>query len=121
MNTLAELATLLAQLAWLYLQLFALRTETLAIHVARWAATNPDEAIATACGLVGAVLLATKGRWAGLGWLAFLGSNAAWIWFAHRNGHPGLLLQQAGFTITSLIGLWVWVIKPRLASTESTT
>lgn len=79
-----------------------------------WLATNPIEALACATGLLGAFLLATRGHWAGLGWIAFLASNALWIYFARRQGHHGLLVQQLGFTLTTLTGIYVWLIKPRL-------
>lgn len=79
-----------------------------------WMAGNPDEAIATASGLLGAFLLARNGKHAGYGWIAFLASNAAWIWFAWRAGHPGLFVQQIGFMVTSCMGLWFWLVRPRV-------
>lgn len=81
--------------------------------LATWLQTNPAEAIAAATGLLGSYLLAGGGRWAGIGWLAFLASNAAWLWFAWRQSHPGLFLQQVGFTGSSLLGIWIWLIRPR--------
>lgn len=109
-----SLASTSAELAWLYLQLWTLRAEIYAIRTGAWVASNPDEATATFCGLVGAYLLARNGRWAGLGWLAFLASNAFLIHLALRLDRPGLVLLQAGFTFTSLLGLWTWVIRPWL-------
>jgi nicotinamide riboside transporter PnuC len=92
----------------LYLQ----QLQLLAAAALAWLANNPDEALATASGLLGAFLLARKGKAAAYGWIAFLASNAAWLWFAWRAGHPGLFVQQIGFSITSCMGLWVWLIKP---------
>ena len=59
-------------------------------------------------GLTGALLLATNTRISRWGWVAFLASNAAWIGYSISVGAHGLLLQQAGFTITSLIGVSRW-------------
>jgi len=68
------------------------------------------EVFAAISGLLGAVLLAAKGDHAGFGWLAFLASNVAWIAFALIRGHRWLLLQQVGFTATSLLGIWSWLL-----------
>ena len=59
-------------------------------------------------GLTGALLLATNTRISRWGWVAFLASNVAWIGYSLSVGAHGLLLQQAGFTITSLIGVSRW-------------
>ncbi len=56
-------------------------------------------------GLLGAYLIATHGRWARYGWIAFLGANAAMAGFALTTGAHGLLLQQLGFTGSALLGL----------------
>lgn len=79
-----------------------------------WILANPAEAVATATGLAGAYLLASRTRWAPLGWLSFLASNAAWLYFAWQKDHPGLFLQQVGFTGSSLLGIWQWIVRPRL-------
>lgn len=63
-------------------------------------------------GVLGTVLLALNGRRAGWGFLAYLASNAAWIGFAWIHGHWGLLAQQVAFTASSLLGVWVWLIRP---------
>ncbi len=110
MNTFASLIDLLAtlaELAWLYLQLHGMRT-------ARWVYANPDQATGAALGLLGAFLLARGSARAGLGWLAFLGSNAALIVMALRLDLPGVLVLQLGFTVTTGLGIWTWLIKPRL-------
>jgi len=76
------------------------------------------EALGSILGLAGAFLLATKGRRAAYGWWAFLASNAAWLTFAWMGGFRWLLAMQVGFTITSCIGLWTWIFRPRLQWTE---
>jgi len=72
------------------------------------------ESLAAACGLLGTLLLAIKGRWSGWGFVAFLVSNAGWLAFAWHNAHWFMFWQQAGFTISSLIGIWIWLVKPAL-------
>lgn len=66
------------------------------------------EAFAALWGLVGAFLLAAKGQHAALGWWAFLASNVDWIAFAVLRRHWWLLLQQVGFTASSLLGIYTW-------------
>lgn len=68
------------------------------------------EAAAALFGLVGAYLLAAKGTHAGLGFVAFLASNAGWIAFGWIRRHWFLVIQQVGFTASSLLGIWNWVL-----------
>ncbi|NUZ07684.1 hypothetical protein [Schlegelella koreensis] len=56
-------------------------------------------------GLLGAFLLATHTTMSRYDWLAFLGANAALIEFALAIGAHGLLVQQRGFTATTLLGI----------------
>jgi hypothetical protein len=70
------------------------------------------ELFSTVCGLLGSLLLALKGKRAGWGWLAFAFSNAGWLAFANGHGHQLQFIQQIGFSITTLIGLWHWLIVP---------
>ena len=77
---------------------------------------NAVELLAAACGLMGTLLLATKGKWAGWGFVAFLASNAGWLAFAYAHGHWAMLVQQLGFTVSSLVGIWVWLLAPLLDS-----
>jgi hypothetical protein len=67
------------------------------------------EAAAALCGLAGALLLAAKGPHAGWGWVAFLASNTGWLAFGLMRRHWFLLLQQVGFTATSVLGIWRWL------------
>ncbi len=57
-------------------------------------------------GLLGAFLLATHSRVSRYGWLAYLGANVAMSAFAAAIDAHGLLIQQLGFTITTLLGLY---------------
>ncbi len=70
------------------------------------------EIFASMCGLSGSLLLALKGRFASWGWVMFLLSNVGWLVFGFGHSHWFFFMQQLGFTLTSLIGLWVWLIKP---------
>lgn len=63
-------------------------------------------------GVAGTLLLATKGRLAGWGFVAFLVSNLGWIVFAHEHGHTKLLAQHLIFAGSSLVGVWFWLVKP---------
>lgn len=57
-------------------------------------------------GLLGAFLLATNTKASKFGWFAFLAANVAMIAFAMLIDARGLLLQQVGFTATSLLGIY---------------
>ena len=72
------------------------------------------EIIAAVFGIVGTLLLATNGRYAGYGFIAFLVSNAGWLSFSYAHAHWFMFTQQVGFTISSLIGAWIWIGKPAI-------
>ncbi len=63
------------------------------------------EWVGAALGLSGAFLLATHSKHSSYGWVFFLASNFVLIAWASKMGAIGLLVLQAGFTVTSLIGL----------------
>lgn len=73
------------------------------------------ELFSTSCALLGSLVLALKGRHAGWGWVLFACSNAGWIVFAQGYGHWIYLVQQIGFSITSAIGIWRYLIKSPVA------
>lgn len=81
--------------------------------------TLPIELTAAAFGVAGTILLALNGPRAGWGFVAYLVSNAGWIAFAWIHGHQAMLAQQIVFAATSLLGVWVWLVKPR-SQTPST-
>jgi hypothetical protein len=56
--------------------------------------------------LTGAFLLATNSRYSRYGWIGFLFANFFMLGFAIEGGHLGLLTQQAGFTVTSILGIY---------------
>ena len=57
-------------------------------------------------GLAGAFLLATNTSVSRYGWIAFLAANFAVIAFARTIRAHGLLVQQCGFMLTSLLGIY---------------
>lgn len=63
------------------------------------------EWVGSALGLLGAYLLATHGRFARYGWIAFMGANLAMGAFALAIDAHGLLVQQLGFGCTSALGI----------------
>jgi len=70
--------------------------------------------ILSAClGLLGALLLATRSHYAGWAFVAWFASNIGWIVFGAGNQHWFFIAQQAGFTVTSLLGIWQWLVKPQ--------
>lgn len=71
------------------------------------------ELTAAAFGVLGTLLLALNGPRAGWGFVAYLVSNAGWILFAWKHAHWGMLAQQVAFTASSLLGAYVWLLKPR--------
>jgi hypothetical protein len=61
-------------------------------------------------GLIGSLLLALKLDISGYGFIAFLVSNVCWLYFGIRNRAWGLVTMQAGFTVTSLMGIYNWLV-----------
>lgn len=61
-------------------------------------------------GLVGSALLATNSDVSGWGFVAFLISNLFWIGFGLMHRMHGMLLMQLGFTATSMIGVYRWML-----------
>jgi hypothetical protein len=80
---------------------------------AAWAFAWTADFAGLVFGVAGTLLLATKGRLAGWGFVAFLGSNLGWIVFAREHDHSKLLAQHLIFSTCSLVGVWVWLVQPR--------
>jgi hypothetical protein len=60
-------------------------------------------------GLIGSLLLALHVPYSGYGFLAYLGSNFAWLYHGVKTRTWALVVMQVGFTATSLVGLRNWV------------
>lgn len=57
-------------------------------------------------GLLGSFLLATHSSVSRYGWLAYLLANLAMLAFAATISAYGLLVQQVGFTATTVLGMY---------------
>lgn len=69
-----------------------------------------------AMGASGALLLAFNNRWSGYGFVLFLASNVAWIAYGVLSSAYGLVSMQIVCTGTSLLGVWRWLVMPRITS-----
>jgi len=74
------------------------------------------ETVGSVLGALGALLLASNSRWSGWGFVLFLASNVAWLFFGQEAGHWRFFAQQIVFTLTSLLGVWRWLVRPRLTA-----
>jgi hypothetical protein len=63
-------------------------------------------------GVVGAGLLAIKCRASGFGFVAYLASNAFWLASAIAQDDKPMLLMQVVFTLTSMLGVYRWLMLP---------
>lgn len=60
-------------------------------------------------GLLGAALLALNSPVSGYGFVAFLVSNLCWITFGIITRSRPMIAMQAGFTATSVVGIYQWL------------
>ena len=63
-----------------------------------------------ATALAGSLLLALHATFSGWGFVVYLISNASWTAFAILSRTWGIFVMQVGFTATSLVGVWRWMI-----------
>lgn len=70
------------------------------------------EISAAAFGVLGTALLAGRSRFAGWGFVAYLASNAGWLFFSAERGLWALFAQQVVFTLVSGYGVWTWLLRP---------
>lgn len=70
------------------------------------------EIVSALLGIAGALLLATRNRYAGWAFVAWFISNIGWIVFGAGNQHWFFIMQQVAFTATSVIGIWSWLVRP---------
>lgn len=76
------------------------------------------EWLGCALGILGAVLVAVKSPHAHWAWVLWLVSNLSWTAYGLGSGQTSIALQQGAFSITSMIGLWHWVLRPRFVQKE---
>jgi len=79
------------------------------------------EMLSAALGLLGSFLVATKSRYAGLAFVAWFVSNVGWLIFGAHNDHWYFVAQQIGFTVTSVLGIWNWLVRPALRGEAAET
>lgn len=70
---------------------------------------NSLDWVGCAAGIAGAGLLAANQPFSGWGFVLFLISNACWYVHGRRQGVAAMSVMQAGFTVTSLCGIWRWL------------
>jgi len=63
-----------------------------------------------ATGLLGAALLSVHTAFSGYGWILFLLSNCFMGAYGVLIRSKGLIILQAGFTVTSVIGIANWLL-----------
>lgn len=69
-------------------------------------------------GAAGSLLLALKNRHSGYGFVLFLIANGFWVIYGIETHAPGLITNQMIFTITSMVGIYQWLIKAPEEKTE---
>ena len=65
-------------------------------------------------GVIGALLVALNNAWSKWGFIAYLVSNGCWFGFGLYSGAHGLGLMQVAFMLTTLVGIYRWVLPVRL-------
>lgn len=71
-------------------------------------------------GLLGTLLLAIPNRWAAWGFAAYLASNFGWLVYSFEHGLWLLFFQQIAFTASSLLGLWLRLLRPWIKPVSNT-
>lgn len=69
------------------------------------------DTLGSAFGIVGALLLAWKGRLAAWAWVLWIVSSIAWVVFALSIGNKPLLAQQSVFAVINMLGVYRWLIR----------
>jgi hypothetical protein len=59
--------------------------------------------------LAGTTMLALHAAWSGWGFGLYLISNLCWIGYGMKTRTFSIVVMQAGFTVTSLLGLYCWM------------
>jgi hypothetical protein len=60
-------------------------------------------------GLLGSLLLALNSELSGWGFVVFLVSNAAWLFYGWQTKTWSMCIMQIGFTFTSILGIYRWM------------
>jgi hypothetical protein len=77
---------------------------------------HPIESFAASFSIGGAMLLASKGKYAAWAWVLFIAATLLWIYYALTLSAPSsaLLVQQLFFLGINVMGTWRWLIQPAL-------
>lgn len=68
--------------------------------------------------LVATYMIALNRR-VGYAFCLYVIANGCWFWFGWQTQNYPMLLMQSGFTVSSLLGIWTWLVKPRFVSSAS--
>jgi len=74
-------------------------------------ATSFDQWAGAATGVAGTLLLALPSEASKWGFVLYLVSNFFWIRFGLQTRTFGLIVQNAVYTASSLVGIWFWFTK----------
>jgi nicotinamide riboside transporter PnuC len=61
-------------------------------------------------GILGAALLAIHNRYSRWGWVAYVVSNFAWIFYGTKTDASPLVVQMGFFTLISFVGIYRWFV-----------
>lgn len=64
-------------------------------------------------GAAGAFTIAQNRWWSKYAFIPYLASNAFWIGYGLITGTAGIVVMQACFTYTSLMGIRNWITRPQ--------
>jgi hypothetical protein len=76
------------------------------------------EIVAAVFGVLGTVVLALNGPRAGMGFIAYLVSNACWLTSSWVQGQWPFFAQQIVFMACSALGVWIWIVRPSLDAVD---
>lgn len=67
-------------------------------------------------GVIGSLMLAAKHRKAAWAFVLYFISSCSWILYGVMTEAPGLITMQIVFVGTAIIGIYTWLIAPRVSS-----
>lgn len=71
-----------------------------------------------ATGIAGSLLLASRHRLAGWGFILYIVSNSAWMTYGILSKNVPMIVMQVFFMATAVLGTYNWLIKPRLRGAQ---
>lgn len=70
-------------------------------------------------GVIGSLMLAAKHRKAAWAFVLYFISSCSWILYGVMTGAPGLITMQIVFIGTALLGIYTWLIVPRMSEQKA--